>query len=234
MGRFEFVGEAFEDLDELFDDPLYGGWLILALFAMIFVLHGQANNPPAFQVLILYAFMVVLGVVFVVMADWKEAKERGRFLTWLAIGFVGLSGLSILANMIVGVVNGQTPQFEFLNVLETAFVAKLGLTPEASLMMLYFVGTGEETLKAFGLGLYRLFGQVGGIVEDILPAQPVTWLVVGLWSLAHVTLGQNPITYIIPTFMIGIWFMFVAQRGGTWMIPVVLHVSNNLIALVVH
>ena len=235
MARFEFTGV--EEYDELFDSLLFGVFVLLAIVADAYILLSVSQNPAQRDTLMFFQPMVLAGIVFFIMADRKEDIGGRTILLWSLIGFGGLLGIAFISN-IMTVAAGLVPatQLSILpNYLELAIIGTLGLGFSSLLSTLYFVGTGEEILKGLGMALFNIFRPIEEIMGFTLPEgmafQPLAWILVLLWAIAHTVAGQNPAWYAIPVFVDGIWLLFVAQKGGSWLVPILAHVGNNVFFL---
>lgn len=232
MVRLEFSG--IEEYDELLDSILFAAWVILSAIGGGYVLLSASNNPALKDTLSFFFYFVAMGTgVFVFLADRKEAPEGRKLLTWSAIGIGGLLVIAFVSNMF-SVTAGLVPtnQLSVLpNYLELTVIGSLNLGFTTLFGTMYFVGTGEEVLKALGLFFFNIFDRVeeiaGFSLPETLAAQPLIWVIVILWAGAHTILGQNPAWYAVPVFFDGIWLMHVAYKGGSWLAAILAHVGNN-------
>jgi len=232
MGRFEFTG--IEEYDELFDSLLFGVFVLLSIFADAFILLSVSQNTALRDNLMFFQPMVLAGIIFFIMADRKEDIGARKILLWSGLCFIGLLGIAFVSNIVtvtVGLVHAD--QLSILpNYLELAFIGTLGLGFSGLFSTLYFVAMGEEILKGIGMGLFNVFQPIDEIFGINLPEgmvfQPLAWIIVLCWAIAHVFAGQNVWYYCFPVFFDGIWLLFGAQKGGSWLVPVLAHSANNV------
>lgn len=235
MGRFEFTGV--EGYDELFDSLLFGVFILLSIFADAFILLSVSQNTALRDNLMFFQPMVLAGIIFFIMADRREDIGARKTLLWSILGFFGLLGIAFVSN-IMTVSAGLVPSDKLSilpNYLDLAFIGTLSLGFSGLFSTLYFVAMGEEVLKGIGMGLFNIFQPIEEVFGINLPEgmvyQPLAWIIVAVWSIAHVFAGQNMAWYCVPVFVDGLWLLFVAQRGGSWLVAVLSHAGNNLFFL---
>ena len=235
MARFEFTG--IEEYDELFDSLLFGVFILLSIFADAFILLSVSQNPAQRDSLMFFQPMVLAGIIFFIMADRKEDIGARKILLWSLLGFGGLLGIAFISH-IMTVATGLVSYAQLTilpNYLDLAFIGALSLGFSGLFSTLYFVAMGEEILKGIGMGLFNIFKPLDEFAGIQLPEgmvyQPLAWIIVVVWSIAHVFAGQNVWFYCFPVFFDGLWLLFVAQRGGSWLTCVLAHSANNVFFL---
>ena len=230
-----------EDYDELLDSLLFGAWLVLAAMAGAYVILSSSLDSTKQATLMFYEFMVIAGIgCFVHLMDTQEPVEGRKAITWAMICLGGLLAIAFFSNIFTTAI-GLVPKNKLTilpNYLQFSFLGSLDLGFSTLLGTLYFVSTGEECLKALGLVMFNfaepiddLFGITLPDGPEALAFQPLAWVIIVLWSIAHALLGQNPIWYAIPVFFDGVWIMYCQGKGNSWMTGILAHFANNTVFL---
>lgn len=239
MVNHEFTGV--DEIDELFDSPLFGVWIVVAFFTGALTLLSVSQDPAQTATLNFFFYMTIAGLIFVPFIDRDEPLEGREMLLWAAIGFAGLLGIAFISNVFVNMFSLESTRSLSLlppNYLQLAVFGTLSLSTTALFSTLYFVATGEETLKGLGLYLFNIFPPLESFfgvtlpeVGEMLIAQPLIWIIVACWALAHTIIGQNPAWYCIPVFWDGLVIMYCNMKGGSWLTGIFCHAGNNLFFL---
>jgi membrane protease YdiL (CAAX protease family) len=142
---------------------------------------------------------------------WPQWRDIG-------VGVAALAAVLLLAGVAEQISGQEDPSFLF-DTFDTAQSA--GFLPLMFIAFVVLAPLQEEIL--FRGFLYR------GLAPALGPA-PTIGLLSALWAVLHV---QYAWFFIAEIFLLGLTFGWLRQRSGSTLLTVILHITNNALAMIV-